>query len=391
MPASQNTADVVIVGGAVVGSAVAFHLARARPALSVVVVERDPGYGACSTARSAGGLRQQFSTPENIRLSQASLAIIREHGWEAEVGFRQRGYLILASEQGLPVLQANLAVQQAERADIVLEDTAELGRHWPWLSVDGLAAGAFGRSNEGWLDAASLMGVLRREARAAGVTYLRGEVREVDVAAGRVRGVQLASGEAIACGTLVNAAGPAAGQVAAMAGIALPVEPRKRFVYVLDCRSAPNGLAQAPLTVDPSGVWFRPEGRTFICGRSPGAADEPADRDLDIIDHGYFESAIWPDLAARVPVFEAVKVINAWAGFYDYNTFDQNGVMGAHPDITNFCFANGFSGHGLQQAPAVGRAIAELIVDGRYVTLDLRRLGFERIVRGVPLEELNVI
>ena len=391
MPASQNTADVVIVGGAVVGSAVAFHLARARPALSVVVVERDPGYGACSTARSAGGLRQQFSTPENIRLSQASLEIIRERGWETEVGFRQQGYLILATEQGLPVLQANLAVQHAEGADIVLEDATALARRWPWLSPDGLAAGAFGRSNEGWLDAASLMGAFRREARAAGVTYLHGEVCAIELHGARVRGVQLASGEAIACGALVNASGPAAGRVAAMAGIALPVEPRKRFVYVLDCRALPEGLAQAPLTVDPSGVWFRPEGRTFICGRSPEAADEPVDRDLDIIDHGFFEAAIWPDLATRVAAFEAIKVVNAWAGFYDYNTLDQNGVIGAHPEIPNFYFANGFSGHGLQQAPAVGRAIAELIVDGRYVSLDLGRLGFDRIARGAPLEELNVI
>ena len=146
----------------------------------------------------------------------------------------------------------------------------------------------------------------------------------------------------------------------------------------------PPALRQAPLTVDPCGVWFRPEGRTFICGRSPTPAQEPADRDLDAIDHAFFDDEIWPQLAARVPAFEAVKVVGAWAGFYDYNTLDQNGIIGAHPGIANLYFANGFSGHGLQQAPAVGRAIAELIIAGRYLTLDLTRLGYERIARAPP-------
>ena len=391
MTAAPASADVVIVGGAVVGSAVAYQLKCASPGLSVVVVERDPGYAACSTARSAGGLRQQFSTPENIRLSQASLAIIREHGWIDVVGFREQGYLILASADGRSILEANLAVQRTEGADIVIEGAAALHARWPWLSIEGIAAGAFGRANEGWLDPASLMGILRREAKARGVNYVKGEVDGVDMGPAALCAVRLACGARIACGAVVNAAGPDAGHVARMAGIVLPVEPRKRFVYVIDCRDAPAALAQAPLTVDPSGVWFRPEGRTFITGRSPEPADEPADRDLDVIDHGYFETRIWPDLAARVPAFEAIKVINAWAGLYDTNTLDQNGVIGAHPAIANFYLANGFSGHGLQQAPAVGRAIAELIVHGRYMTIDLTRLGFERIARGEPLAELNVI
>jgi glycine/D-amino acid oxidase-like deaminating enzyme len=190
---------------------------------------------------------------------------------------------------------------------------------------------------------------------------------------------------------VVNAAGPWAGKLAALAGLRLPVEPRKRYVYVIDCREASDALRRAPLTVDPSGVWFRPEGRVFLCGKSPEASEEPPATDLDAIDHAFFENEVWPRLAARVPVFASVKVVNAWAGYYDYNTLDQNAVIGAHPTIPNLYFANGFSGHGAQQAAGAGRAIAELIVHGAFQAIDLTRLGYARIAEGRPLPERNVI
>ena len=208
---------------------------------------------------------------------------------------------------------------------------------------------------------------------------------------GRVESISLAGGESIACQNLVNAAGPWAGELSALAGLQLPVEPRKRFVYVIDCREASEALHRAPLTVDPSGVWFRPEGRVFLCGKSPEENEEPPAGDLDAIDHAFFEQQVWPQLAARVPAFESVKVINAWAGYYDYNTLDQNAVIGPHPDVPNFYFANGFSGHGAQQAAAAGRAVAELVGHGAFQTLDLTRLGYARIVNNAPLPERNVI
>ena len=389
--AMPNSADVVIAGGAVVGSSVAYFLRKLGFAGRVVVIERDTTYAQSATARSAGGIRTQFSTPENIRLSRASLAIIRDLGLLEEVGFREQGYLILASETGRATLTANVATQLREGADVVLEDAGALAVRFPWLATDDIAAGAFGRSGEGWIDPSSLMAALRREARAMGVEFVTGDVAGVDVGGGRIDAVRLTSGDRIVCARLVNATGPHAGALARMAGVALPVERRKRYVYVVDCRDPPPGIAAAPLTVDPSGVWFRPEGRTFICGRSPDAAHEPRDLDLDRIDHDFFDAEIWPHLAARVPAFEAIKVINAWAGHYDYNTLDQNGIVGRHPGLANFYLCNGFSGHGLQQAPAAGRAIAELIVHGCFVTLDLTRLGFERIARGEALAELNVI
>jgi sarcosine oxidase len=176
-----------------------------------------------------------------------------------------------------------------------------------------------------------------------------------------------------------------------MAGVPLPVEPRKRYVYVLDCREATEALHGAPLTVDPSGVWFRPEGRRFICGKSPEESAEPPAMDLGQIDHTFFDSEVWPELAARVPAFESLKVVNAWAGYYDTNTLDHNAVIGRHPEIANLYFANGFSGHGAQQAAGAGNAVAELIVHGAFRAIDLTRLGYERIAAGRPLTERNVI
>jgi FAD-dependent oxidoreductase domain-containing protein 1 len=391
-----QTADVVIVGNGIVGSAAAYFLSTsdALRGCRIVVVERDPSFSQCSTSRSAGGLRQQFSTPENIAMSQFTLAMFHRlkimFGDAADVGFREQGYLLLASWQSRAILAENIALQQSMQADIALIETADLARQFPWLAVDGLAAGGFGRSGEGWFDPPSLAALLREAAAAHGVTTILDRVTGI-TSSNRVEGVSLASGAALACGCLINAAGPWAGDVAKLAGLQLPVEPRKRYVYVIDCRHAPRELQLAPLTVDVSGAWFRPEGRHFLCGLSPDERAEPCDCDLDHIDHGFFESEVWPRLAARVPLFESVKVINAWAGFYDVNTLDHNAVIGAHPDITNFYFANGFSGHGAQHAAAAGRAIAELITHGTFQTIDLSRFGYGRIAAAAPLRERNVI
>src|SRR5690606_8183762 len=185
----------------------------------------------------------------------------------------------------------------------------------------------------------------------------------------------------------VNAAGPGAGRVAAMLGLALPVEPRKRYVFVIDCRTPPG---PSPLVVDPSGFYFRPEGPRYITGLSPEEGEDCACDDFEI-DHSWFGDSIWPALASRVPAFEAVKVTSAWAGHYAYNTLDQAWLVGRHPGVENFLFANGFSGHGLLQAQAVGRAICELIVHGRYLSIDRARFGYGRVAAGQPLREVNVI
>jgi glycine/D-amino acid oxidase-like deaminating enzyme len=293
---------------------------------------------------------------------------------------------MLATDSGAATLRANHAVQQAEGADIVLLEPDAMAAQFPWLDTAGLALGAFGRSGEGWLDAHSLLNLLRGAARQKGAVFIHGEVTGIDRDRDRVTGIRLADGRRLACGALVNAAGPQGGDIATMAGLALPVEPRKRCVFVVACRTPLPGM---PLIVDPSGIWLRPEGEVYICGIPPDH-DPRADDDFEV-DYALFEETIWPVLAERIPAMEALKLQRAWAGHYDYNTLDQNAVIGAHPELANFYFANGFSGHGLQQAPAAGRAVAELIAHGTFRTLDLGLFGYDRIAAGRPVRELNVI
>ena len=389
---TTQTFDVVIVGGAAVGSAVAYFLTHDLGFTgSVAVIERDPTYAQAATTLSAASIRQQFSTLENIRMSGFGMSFFRDlkarFGAEADISYRERGYLLMAAESGADVLRTNHRVQTAERADIVLLDPDAMAAKFPWLNASDLTLGAFGQTGEGWFDAHSLLMLLRNAARAKGARYIHGEVCGISRDSSRITDVTLANGERIACDTLVNAAGPQAGGVAALAGIALPVEPRKRSVFVVACRTPLPGM---PLMVDPSGVWIRPEGEMYICGVSPPEDADPRATDFEV-DYAQFDDIVWPVLAHRVPAMEALKLQRAWAGHYDYNTLDQNAVVGRHPDIVNFIFANGFSGHGLQQSPASGRAVAELIVHERFVSLDLTIFGYERVMARRPVKELNVI
>jgi len=389
---TTQTFDVVIVGGAAVGSSVAYFLTHDLGfAGSVAVIERDPTYAQAATTLSAASIRQQFSTPENIRMSGFGMSFFRDlkarFGAEADISYRERGYLLMASDGGAATLRANHQVQRAEGADIVLLDPDAMAAKFPWLNASDLTLGAFGQTGEGWFDAHSLLTLLRNAARAKGTRYIHGDVTGIAHEGSRVTGVTLANGERIACGTLVNAAGPQAGDVAALVGIALPVEPRKRSVFVVACRTPLPGM---PLMVDPSGVWIRPEGEMYISGVSPPEDADPRATDFEV-EYAQFDEVVWPALAHRVPAMEALKLQRAWAGHYDYNTLDQNAVIGRHPDIANFIFANGFSGHGLQQSPATGRAVAELIVHERFASLDLTIFGYERVMARRPVKELNVI
>jgi FAD-dependent oxidoreductase domain-containing protein 1 len=392
-----QTADILIVGGGVVGSSTAYFL-TADPGFRgrVLVVEKDPTYGEAATARSAGGIRQQFSTPENIRMSQFGAAFVKnvaEHlslpGERAQLPFVEQGYLFLATPAGLPVLEQNHATQTGLGADIALLDAAGLRRQFPWLNTEDLAGGAFGRRNEGWTDPYSLLQAFRRKAIAQGAVYVQDEVIGLRREGQRIATVQLAKGGSVAVGSLVNSAGINAVRVAGWAGFELPVRPRKRFVYVFDCRDSAE-IQKGPLLIDPNGVYFRPEGASFICGVSPPEDQDPDCTDLEV-EYGLFEETVWPTLAQRVPAFEAIKLVRAWAGHYDYNTLDQNLIIGRGPGLANFYMANGLSGHGLQQSPAIGRALSELILEGAYKSIDLTRFGYERVARNQPLAELNVV
>ncbi len=385
--------DIAIVGGAIVGSSVAYFLREEGFTGSIALIERDPGFSTAATTLSCASIRQQFSIAENIRLSRFTLGLFRElrerFGPDADIAFREKGYLILAGEAGLPVLAHNHALQQAEGADILLEDAPALGRRFPWLSTGGIAAGAWGQSGEGWFDAHALLSLLRKALRGRAVEFIHDEVTAISLTGDRISTLSLAGGEKIDAGIVVNAAGPAAGRVASLAGIRLPVEPRKRSVFVFEARDRFDDM---PLLVDPTGIYVRPEGSVYICGGAENEEGEVAADPADFEpDWSLFEDTIWPVLATRIPAFEAIKLSRAWAGHYDFNTLDQNAVIGPHPEIANLLFANGFSGHGLQQAPAVGKALAELVVHGAYLTVDCSAFGYERIAANRPFRELNVI
>lgn len=396
---ARTAYDIVIVGGAAIGSSTAYWLSQALGTqASILVVERDSSYAFSSTALSTSAIRQQYSNPINVKISQFGIEMIRgfpermapfyKDEPAPDLGFREHGYLYCCSVEGVEAARARVDLQRSLGAHTVFLKPGPLKDRFPWLNVEDLGGGAWGSRDEGWFDSMGLLNGFRRAARASGVDYIDNAVTGLDLAGGRVVAARLSTGQTVSYGTLVNAAGPRARQVAAMAGLSIPVEPRKRHSFVFSSASPIPG--RMPNVIDLSGTFVRPEGELFLTGNTP-LNDGPADYDDFATDHAEFDERIWPALWHRIPSFDALKVRQSWTGHYEYNTLDHNGIVGFHPDVTNFMFANGFSGHGLQQAPAVGRGVAELIVHGAFQTLDLSPFRYERIPRNEPFLEEAVI
>ncbi|MFQ6774824.1 FAD-binding oxidoreductase [Cereibacter sphaeroides] len=393
---SGRTADVVVIGGAVMGASAAYWLTRMQPGLRVIVVERDPTYARASTALSVASIRMQFTTPVNVAISRFGIGFIRDFreslGQEVGIpslGLTENGYLFLASTaEGASVLAEVAAMQRSLGAATEMLTPAALAARFPWLETGDLAAGSFGPRDEGWFDNMGLLHGFRTAAKLQGVEFLRDCVVALEQAQGRVRSVRLASGETIACGAVINASGTRAAEVMRMAGLDLPVEPRKRTVFVID---APNARhPDAPLLVD-RGFYLRPErGGQWITATVP-EADSPCDPQDFEPDLHLFEEVIWEQLYARAPGFDAVKAVRHWVGHYAYNRLDRNAILGPHPALPNLYLMNGFSGHGLQQAPAVGRGIAEHLLTGGWQSLDLSDLSVERVLEGRPFFERAIV
>jgi len=398
----QTAYDVVIIGGAIMGSASAWFLTQ-NPDFdgSILVVERDPGYGQSSTAHTNSCMRQQFSTALNIHISQFAADFVKNlrayMGDERvpELGIQNYGYMYLAdNDRFAALLRANQAVQLAAGTATEILSPAEIAARYPFYNLEDIRLGSINLRDEGYWDGGTVFDWLRRSARRQGAEYVAGEVVAIGrhrTADGgeRVTHVTLASGETVSCGTLVNASGPRAARTAAMAGIALPVEPRKRFTWIFTAEQPLD--RELPLTIDPSGVHVRQDGPdTYLAGCAPDP-DPAVDYDDFTMDHGRWQDHAWPILANRIPSFEAIRVVTEWAGHYAFNTLDQNGILGPHDEVGNFIFQNGFSGHGLQQSPAMGRGVAELITYGEFRSLDLSPFSWNRIAAGQPLVETAVI
>ena len=395
--AQYDAYDVIIIGGAIMGSSTAWFLSKSSDFNGrVLVIERDPSYEFCSTAHTNSCMRQQFSTKLNVQISQFAAHFVknlRDYMGDdrvPELTIQNYGYLYLAdTPEFAQILRENQKVQIEAGAETQLLDAAEINRRYPFYQTDDIELASINLLDEGYWDGGTVFDWFRRSAIDNGVEYIAGEVVEIEQSKARVTAVKLANGDRISAGQIVNASGPRAALTAAMVGLELPVEPRKRFTWIF---SAEQPLEMdLPLTIDPSGVHFRQDGpQTYLagCPADPDPAVDPTDFAMD---HNRWQDHVWPIIATRIPQFEAIKVVTEWAGHYAFNTFDQNAVLGAHPDVPNFIFQNGFSGHGLQQSPAMGRATAEWLTYGEYRSLDLSLFSYERILRDEPIIEKAVI
>lgn len=397
--AAHKSYDVVIVGGAIYGSSVAWWLTQMKGFDGrILVVERDPTYEFASTSHTNSCIRQQFSNRLNIQISRFGAEFIKGFrgfmGGDPEVPnlvLQSYGYMYLAdTPEFAETLRESQAIQAAEGAHTRHMTRDQIAAEYPFYQLDDVLAANHNLVDEGYFDGGTMFDWFKRMARRNGVEYIHDEVTAMSLnAAGTgVASVTLKSGDTIACGTVVNASGPRAAATAQMAGIDLPVRPRKRYTFIFD---AANPLDRdLPLTIDPSGVHMRSEGKYYLAGCPPDEDPDVAPEDFGF-DHSLWQEKVWPIVATRVPAFEQVKVINEWVGHYAYNTFDQNAVVGRHTKVANFVFVNGFSGHGLQQSPALGRGVAEQIAYGEYRTLDLAPFGFNRIENQYKFMENAVI
>jgi glycine/D-amino acid oxidase-like deaminating enzyme len=366
------------------------------PSASVVVIEPDPTYEFCSTLRASGGARRLFSCPENIAMSNFSIpfiasfaqtmAVMRDGApHEAPVDWVEGGYLFIVPPAGEAMLASNFAAQRAADCDVVWMSPHELKARFPSMHVDDLAAGVYS-PRDGWCDPNGFLQGFKRKAISMGVSYVTDRVVSLTrVGAGAALShAGVASGGAIYADTFVNAAGAWSGVVSQLADVPLPVVPLRRFEHYFTCG---NPIERLPYVKDLSRLAFRSEGLGFSGGYVDG--DAPRGFNFDI-DHSYFERVVWPAVAHRFPPFESAKCHRTWSGLYEQCELDGNPIIGA-TSIGNFYVASGFSGHGMMHAPAAGRAIAELIVHGRFESIDLTRLGYARVQSATPYREAGIL
>lgn len=389
-----ETRGVGIVGGGIVGSAIAYFLRELAYGEPVTVYEPDPSYENTSTFRSAAAIRQQFNLAINVAMSRFGADFFAEldtrlRARGGSIGFSSVPYLMLAAESGFGRLREAHKRQVEVGADVELLDRLELSTRFAWLNVADLGGATLGRSGEGWFDPRAALGALRDLATGSGAEYVQAKVVSMEVSEGSVLSVGLSDGSSQRHDWFVDAAGPHAAQVARLAGVDLPVEARKRTAFVFSSRAqVPQVVQIVDPTVEGRGVYLRPFGDGFMAVTSPPPEKDPEDFGFEPHEE-LFEDVVRPALAHRIPAFRDLELVDMWAGHYEMNTLDQNAVIGSHPELENLVFACGFSGHGVMHAPATGRGIAELITRGAYETLDLTPFSYERVRENKPLDDIQ--
>lgn len=382
-----TSASVVVIGGGVHGLSAAYHLAR-RGLDNVVVLEKEPQLASGTTGLSVGGIRQQYSTKVNVRMSQYSVQRFErfQEEMDTDPGFRRVGYLfLLSTEEEVALFDASVALQHRLGVGTEWLSPDEIETRWPFLNVADILAGTYNAA-DGYADPYSVAMGYAQQARRLGASILtQVEVTGIDVAGGRVRGVQTTKGP-IAAETIVNTSGPYAHLVGQMAGVDLPAHPYRRQVSA----TAPfvHIPHDSPMTIDFHYNWyFRPEGLGIITGMSnldqPRGFDLTVDNawTLQVIEHGIH----------RVPAFEEARIMRSWSGLYCI-TPDSQPIVGLIPGLEGFVCAVGFSGHGFMLAPAAGLTLAEIILDGVAHTFDVSEFSISRFADPAALKaEKHVI
>ena len=389
---TMQHADILIIGGGAIGSAAAYFLRRRPDPPGVLVVEPDPTYALASTPRATGGVRRLFSCPENIRMSQASMEFFARFaeytavaGEAPDLGWKPGGYLFVVDERAAAIVERNAATQRRLGVEVHLLDRAALAARFPSIRSDDLTLAAYA-PGDGWLDPNAVLQGLRRKAQHLGARYVQDRVTGMVRNGNRVTRTTLVSGESITCDFVINATGAWAAGVCALIGMPLPVVPMRRFEHYVEIAQTIEPL---PLIKDLDRLVVRPEGRGYAVGLVDGSERRGFNFD---VDPDYFERVVWPALAHRLPAFEALKLKSEWSGLYDENELDGNMILGNWTgEVDNFYVAAGFSGHGLMHAPAVGRALAELILEGGYRTLDLSRMDYRRVQANAALREVGIV
>jgi glycine/D-amino acid oxidase-like deaminating enzyme len=388
----SDSFDVIIVGGGIMGCSIAYYLSNSNVRPKIAVVERDPTYTCASTTLSMANIRIQFSLKQNVQISLYAFEKLERFADEMqveddrpEIGFHREGNLFLMNAEGEAGARRALKMQQDLGCPVDWWTNETIKKAYPLYEPANLLGGTFG-SKDGHLDAYAVLMGYKAKAKSLGTAFIKGEVTKVLRQGKQVTGVELASGERLTGPLVINCAGAWATELAKTAQVVLPIEPVMRQVFVLNPAVKPQG--PLPLTILPSGLYFRTEtGGLILLGKSLN--EDPVSFDFKWDDKRFYELH-WPELAEFVPAFDTLKLVRGWAGLYAMNRLDQNAILGEWPELKGFYLANGFSGHGLQQAPAVGRYLSELIL-GLKPALDLSIFKPERILENKPLSEDGIV
>ena len=387
---NSASSTIVIVGGGIIGSSVAYSLTNADAGVNVVVVEPDPSYEWAATPRATGTIRRAFTMPEKIQMSCYANEVYSDFsaltsidGEEvADVQFRKGGFLYMVwGKEHVEQMERVVAQVTPYYPEIDLLNSGAISERYPSIRTENVDAGLFA-PDDGWIDAASALQGYKKKAKSLGAVYVKDRVVDIMTSGNLAVGVKLESGTILNADAVINCANCWSAEVSETVGMKMPIRPLRRMTYYIDVQS---DLEPLPLTRDANGISIRPEGSGYIVGVTNHNENFGFNWTLD---YDWFDETVWPAIATRIPAFEAVKLQSCWSGHFDMNTLDDTAVVGPWTGrIENFYVAAGFSGHGLQQAPAVGRAMKELLLDGGYQTIDLSRLGYQRVLDNQPLND----